>query len=101
MPGCTDDCHGHGQCQATGGQNWHCVCEQGFTGDHCQIAQETQCNDKDDNDKDGLVDGSSDGSVDGVSEGRPTGESNPTASEHECQSPMKNLEVKFYYQYGL
>ena len=56
MPGCTDDCHGHGQCQVTGGQKWHCVCEQGFTGDHCQIAQETQCNDKDDNDKDGLVD---------------------------------------------
>ena len=55
MSGCADDCHGHGQCQVTG-QKWHCVCEPGFSGDHCEIVQETQCDDNDDNDKDGLVD---------------------------------------------
>lgn len=37
-------------------EKWGCNCQSGFTGANCQIAQETQCDDKDDNDKDDLVD---------------------------------------------
>lgn len=38
------------------GERWRCACLAGWAGRDCSVPQETQCSDKADNDKDGLVD---------------------------------------------
>lgn len=53
--GCPDGCHSHGQC-VRDGERWRCACLAGWAGRDCSVPQETQCSDKADNDKDGLVD---------------------------------------------
>ncbi|KAL3224464.1 hypothetical protein MRX96_026578 [Rhipicephalus microplus] len=53
--GCPEGCHTHGQC-VRDGERWRCACLAGWAGRDCSVPQETQCSDKADNDKDGLVD---------------------------------------------
>ncbi|XP_037506550.1 teneurin-m isoform X1 [Rhipicephalus sanguineus] len=55
LDGCPEGCHTHGQC-VRDGERWRCACLAGWAGRDCSVPQETQCSDKADNDKDGLVD---------------------------------------------
>ncbi|XP_035680810.1 teneurin-3-like isoform X4 [Branchiostoma floridae] len=53
--GCPGLCNSHGTCQYSGGE-WQCVCHDGYRGLACDFALETACNDRQDNDADGLED---------------------------------------------
>ncbi|XP_048461254.1 teneurin-1-like [Rhincodon typus] len=53
--GCPGLCNGNGRC--TLDQNgWHCVCQGGWSGMGCNVIMELVCDDKRDNDGDGLTD---------------------------------------------
>ncbi|XP_048400349.1 teneurin-1 isoform X3 [Stegostoma tigrinum] len=53
--GCPGLCNGNGRC--TLDQNgWHCVCQGGWSGLGCNVIMELVCDDKRDNDGDGLTD---------------------------------------------
>ncbi|XP_035826375.1 teneurin-m, partial [Aplysia californica] len=53
--GCPGDCHNHGNCRRFQ-EGWRCECRGGWKGSACNLAMETSCSDRRDNDHDGLVD---------------------------------------------
>ncbi|UJR35679.1 hypothetical protein I4U23_028429 [Adineta vaga] len=48
---CPNNCNGHGDCQMN-----KCICHSNWFGSECQFTIENNCNDRMDNDNDGLVD---------------------------------------------
>ncbi|XP_059169179.1 teneurin-m-like isoform X2 [Physella acuta] len=55
LNGCPGDCYGHGHCRRYK-EGWRCECKDGWKGEDCNLAKETSCSDRVDNDHDGLVD---------------------------------------------
>nr|KAG5705432.1 hypothetical protein BaRGS_004559 [Batillaria attramentaria] len=53
--GCPEDCNDHGECRRYK-DTWRCDCLDGWKGNDCNLAQETKCTDRVDNDQDGLLD---------------------------------------------
>ncbi|CAL1538216.1 unnamed protein product, partial [Lymnaea stagnalis] len=53
--GCPGDCNSHGACRRFK-EGWRCECKDGWKGEDCNLAKETSCSDRVDNDHDGLVD---------------------------------------------
>jgi hypothetical protein len=57
LEGCPGNCNGHGTCtMPTYQMAWECMCQTGWYGPGCNIELEQRCDDKVDNDRDGLVD---------------------------------------------
>ncbi|XP_044012894.1 teneurin-m isoform X2 [Aphidius gifuensis] len=56
MEGCPSSCSGHGQCRVNSDAQWECRCYDGWDGKDCSVLLEQNCNDRMDNDKDGLID---------------------------------------------
>ncbi|XP_034237605.1 teneurin-a-like [Thrips palmi] len=55
LPGCLNGCNRQGTCMLEDGE-YRCVCGEGWAGRDCGIRLETECNDKKDNDNDGMMD---------------------------------------------
>ncbi|XP_029639322.1 teneurin-m isoform X3 [Octopus sinensis] len=55
LDGCPGECNGNGDCQKYL-EGWKCSCNKGWKGKACDIAIESACEDRVDNDKDGLRD---------------------------------------------
>ncbi|XP_014674084.1 PREDICTED: teneurin-m-like [Priapulus caudatus] len=55
LDGCPAGCSGHGTCKQENDQ-WECGCFTSWAGIGCSIPQEMECNDRVDNDNDGLTD---------------------------------------------
>ncbi|PVD34980.1 hypothetical protein C0Q70_06261 [Pomacea canaliculata] len=53
--GCPNDCNAHGECIRYQ-ETWKCECRNGWKGEACDLARETKCVDRVDNDQDGLLD---------------------------------------------
>ncbi|XP_030066133.1 teneurin-1 [Microcaecilia unicolor] len=55
IDGCPGLCNGNGKC--TLDQNeWHCICQAGWSGAGCDVVMELMCGDSQDNEADGLTD---------------------------------------------
>nr|XP_018915751.1 PREDICTED: teneurin-a isoform X2 [Bemisia tabaci] len=55
LAGCLNSCNKRGSCSLESGE-YQCVCDNGWAGPDCSVRLELNCNDKIDNDKDGMVD---------------------------------------------
>ncbi|KAA0190905.1 Tenascin major-like isoform X1 [Hyalella azteca] len=55
LSGCPSACSGHGTCVLKD-EEWHCVCHQLYEGLDCATRLESECQDGQDNDQDGLTD---------------------------------------------
>ncbi|KAI1279584.1 Teneurin-m [Halotydeus destructor] len=57
---CPGGCSGQGECGkvtgSDGSETWRCQCFSGWTGKDCSVPLELECNDRKDNDNDGLID---------------------------------------------
>nr|CAD2129171.1 unnamed protein product [Meloidogyne enterolobii] len=58
---CPKNCSSNGQCmlsvkKVNGEGWWHCECNYGYYGEYCQFRAESNCEDGEDNDEDGLTD---------------------------------------------
>ncbi|XP_064481660.1 teneurin-m-like isoform X2 [Ornithodoros turicata] len=55
LEGCPRSCSDHGECVIAQG-DWQCRCDTGWDGSECNIPMERSCDDRIDNDHDGLTD---------------------------------------------
>ncbi|RWS31258.1 teneurin-m-like protein [Leptotrombidium deliense] len=55
LEGCPRNCNNRGECVERDNE-WECECNPNWTGHDCSIALEKDCNDRKDNDNDGLID---------------------------------------------
>lgn len=55
LDGCPQNCNNHGECVMIN-KIWRCRCESNWDGSDCSIPLERICDDRIDNDKDGLID---------------------------------------------
>ncbi|XP_023220703.1 teneurin-m-like isoform X2 [Centruroides sculpturatus] len=55
LDGCPQNCNNHGECVMVN-KIWRCRCESNWDGSDCSIPLERICDDRVDNDKDGLID---------------------------------------------
>ncbi|XP_035215579.1 teneurin-m-like isoform X2 [Stegodyphus dumicola] len=55
LEGCPQSCNRHGTCIRVG-EDWQCKCDEDWSGESCSIPLEKICDDKIDNDGDGLID---------------------------------------------
>lgn len=50
VDGCPNDCNAHGECIRYQ-ETWKCECRNGWKGEACDLARETKCVDRVDNDQ--------------------------------------------------
>ncbi|XP_037506639.1 teneurin-m isoform X6 [Rhipicephalus sanguineus] len=55
LEGCPHSCNSHGDCIMSDG-DWRCKCHNGWDGPDCNVPMEKTCDDRIDNDNDGLTD---------------------------------------------
>nr|XP_050039980.1 teneurin-m-like isoform X1 [Dermacentor andersoni] len=55
LEGCPHSCNSHGDCIMSDG-DWRCKCHSGWDGPDCNVPMEKTCDDRIDNDNDGLTD---------------------------------------------
>ncbi|GFU07605.1 teneurin-m [Nephila pilipes] len=55
LEGCPQSCNKHGNCIKVN-EDWQCKCDEDWSGESCSIPLEKICDDKMDNDNDGLID---------------------------------------------
>ncbi|CAF4489551.1 unnamed protein product, partial [Didymodactylos carnosus] len=52
---CLNNCNGHGECRYENNR-YSCICQSDWFGSACEFTRELNCNDRIDNDNDGLID---------------------------------------------
>ncbi|CAF0943281.1 unnamed protein product, partial [Didymodactylos carnosus] len=52
---CANNCNGHGECRKENNR-YSCICQSNWLGLACELTRELNCNDRIDNDNDGLID---------------------------------------------